>query len=134
MSINYTKKLIDHLYQCINTCQHAYETCSQTLNTDSVLDIKARTTCVQAAQNCLDTCNQTIASCATYLTYATETDSIFLCRDVVEKCNYCIKNCRRIIKTCSVINKQCFDFIKAELNIFEDCIDACRRCAEHPDL
>ncbi len=133
-NINYTQQLKDNLYSCMKACQNAYDTCLKATSEGIALDLEKRTACVSAAQSALESCKQTVSSCSAYLHYTTETDSIALCNTVVEKCNICIKIARKIIDHCDVINKQCGDIIQADINTFQDCIDACRSCAEHPDL
>ncbi|MEX0848681.1 MAG: hypothetical protein WD055_00455 [Candidatus Dependentiae bacterium] len=133
MNTNYTQNLIDHLYRTIKKCEETIQTCSAAQKEDA-LGIDANNTCVKQCRECIDVINQLLQTASFYLTHTKETDSIRLVNDMIEKCNICIKNCNDIISSCDTISKRCNGMIASCLNTFNDCIDACRKCAEHPDL
>ncbi len=132
---NYTHKLREAFYHCIDTCQAALDILHETMKTtDAARAMLARQTAVQACQKCIEACKQMNASAAMYLQHATETDSIFHVRDAVEKASICIAACEQMEGACNSVSERCPDIIASAINTLGDCITSCRKAAEHPDL
>lgn len=132
---NYTAKLKENLYNCIEVCKQAIEICNATKEHDQPsLASDERQKTVDACNACIEACRKVNNSASVYLAHAKETDSIAIVHDAVKKSNICITNCTQIIASCDHINKRCPDIIEACINTLQECIDACRKCAEYKDL